>query len=88
MTGLDVDQTLAHVADALSHSHHEESVGIPVVVTGKGTQAASQPRVVGARPDDALSQDGVDGALLISVISELGQHVHHGVVWSSDTQES
>ena len=88
MTRLDVDQPLPHVADALCHSDHEESVGIPVVVTGKGTQAASQPRVVGARPDDALSQDGVDGTLLIGVISELRQHVHHGVVWSSDTQES
>ena len=75
------------MADALCHSDHEESVGIPVVVAGKGTQAASQSRVVGARPDNALSQDGVDGTLLISVICELGQHVHHGVVWSSDAQQ-
>ena len=88
MTRLDVDQPLPHVADALCHSDHEESVGIPVVVAGKGAQAARQSRVVGARPDDALSQDGIDGTLLIGVIGELGQHVHHGVVWSSDTQES
>ena len=85
---LNIDQTLAHVTNTLCHTYHEQSIWIPVVVTCQSTQTASQSWVVGAWPNNTLSQDSIDGCLLIGVISHLRQHVHHWVVWTSDTQQS
>jgi len=55
VVGREAEQALAHVHQALRHAHQQQQRGLLRVVAAQPAQHARQPRVVGARADDACA---------------------------------
>ena len=75
MVRVEADGALAHVHEALRDAHHEQAVGLLVVVAGQLAQHLRETCVVRAGADEAHGEDGVDGDVEVVVVRVLGQRV-------------
>ena len=84
---LDVDQSFSHVAQSLCYPDHEQWVRHFVVIRSEIPELSSEPGVVSPRPDDSHGEDRITRNILISIIGQLAQQIHHLIVRLGDSQD-